>query len=78
MFPQYPGMQLLERTKVLLNRAIESGATLREIAQASGTVPEEWLKKFVQKDAKGHDKVPNPGVRYVQALHDFLKKGRLS
>lgn len=67
-------MQLLERTKVLLNRALKSGMTVKEIAKASGgAVPEEWLRKFRQKDKDGNDVVDNPRVKFVQALYDQLQ-----
>lgn len=40
-----------------------------EIAEASdGTVERDWLYRF----ARG--KIPNPGVKPVQALYDCLKK----
>jgi hypothetical protein len=64
-------MQLLERTQELLNRATEQ-MSLREIAEGSdGAVPYDWLKRFAIGD------IPNPGVKYLQALHDCLKRKRL-
>ncbi len=46
--------------------------SLREIAdQSNGAVPHEWLKKFVA------GKIDNPGVNYLQALHDCLKRKKL-
>jgi hypothetical protein len=66
-------MQLLERTQELLNRQISAGQSLREISDDSaGRVPYDWLKRFY----KG--KIPNPGVKYLQSLHDFLKRKKLS
>lgn len=48
--------------------------TAKEIAEESnGAVSAEWLKKFLQKDKKGRDRIPNPGVKYVQALYDQLQ-----
>jgi len=66
-------MQLLERTKELLNRSTDAGASLREISDMSaGQVPYDWLKRFAIGD------IPNPGVKYLQALHDALKNRKKS
>lgn len=61
-------MALLESTKELLARARKT-MNVAEIAEASdGTVERDWLYRF----ARG--KIPNPGVKPVQALYDCLKK----
>lgn len=61
-------MQLLERTQELLKRSTETGASLREISLGSDNqVPYDWLKRFAAGD------IENPGVKYLQALHDCLK-----
>jgi transcriptional regulator with XRE-family HTH domain len=53
---------LLERTRRLLQASKERRP---EIARAAG-VTYEWLKKFESQST------PNPGVNYVQQLHDYL------
>lgn len=61
-------MQLLERTRNLLNRFDRKEKVLRDIADASGgKVPYEWLRKFARGD------IPDPSVNKVQDLHDHLK-----
>lgn len=68
-FPDTLGkMQLLERTRQLLNQTKDAGLKLRQIADDSnGAVPYDWLKRFAIGD------IENPGVKYLQALHDHLK-----
>lgn len=69
LFPQDTPMQLLERTQLLLSQRMDSGMTLRAIADASrGKVKYDWLKRFACGD------IPNPGVTNVQTLHDCLIK----
>jgi len=58
------GTQLLDRTYELL-RERRQDLTLREISDGAG-VKYDWLNKFAQQQ------IPNPGVIFVQALHDFL------
>ena len=53
---------LLEATKM---RLAAQKLPLREVAAGSG-VGYEWLAKFSQ------GRIGDPGVRKVQALHDFL------
>lgn len=53
---------LLDRTRNLLGKTPEK---LTHIAKNSG-LGYEWLKKFKM------DAIPNPGVRNVQQLHDYL------
>jgi hypothetical protein len=66
-------MSLLNVTKTLLEKRIEAGTSLRQIARESdGTVEYEWLAKFSQ------GKVDDPGVNRVQALHDCLAKKQKS
>jgi hypothetical protein len=57
---------LLESTIKLLKRATDKGISLREIAPEGGPVEYEWLKKFYQ------EKIDDPSVRRIQALHDRL------
>lgn len=64
-------MQLLERTTDLLRKALDAGASLRELAPEGGDVEYEWLKKF------NAGKIDDPSVNRIQALHDSLLK-RLS
>jgi hypothetical protein len=60
-------MSLLENTQTLLDRAVASGKSLRQIADDSKKrVEYEWLKKF----AAG--KIDNPGVRPIEGLHNTL------
>jgi hypothetical protein len=59
---------LLQRTRRLLEASNERRP---EIAKAAG-VKYEWLKKFEGKDPEGEWLVPNPGVNFVQKLHDYL------
>jgi hypothetical protein len=62
-------MTLIDATERLLARARKKGHTLPAIAGGSrGAVQEEWLKKFA------YGKIPDPGVRKVQRLHDRLAK----
>lgn len=69
-FPDDAAMSLLERTKELLKKRRET-RSLRQIADESGgTVDEYWLTKFAA------DKVPDPSVNRVQALHDSLVSPR--
>ena len=53
---------LLDRTKKLLGGC---ELPLPKIAARAG-VGYEWLKKFAA------DEIPDPGVRRIQTLHDFL------
>jgi len=53
---------LLDRTKTLLR---ECELSLPEIATRS-KLGYEWLKKFAADD------IPDPGVKRIQQLHDFL------
>lgn len=55
---------LLERTRVLLEAAPRS-LHAKEIASAAG-VSQAWLSRFKT------GKIPNPGVRQVQAIYDYL------
>lgn len=64
-----PAMNLIDRTERLLIRARAKGHTLTGIAEGSrGHVQIEWLKKFA------HGKIPDPGVRRIQRLHDRLER----
>lgn len=54
---------LLDRTYELLDS--RGRLSLREICEQSG-IDESWLAKFHRKT------IPNPGVKLVQRLHDFL------
>lgn len=68
-FPQDTGMQLLERTRLLLSQRLDSGMTLKAIARASeGEVQYDWLKRFASGD------IENPGINSIQSLHDCLAK----
>lgn len=59
-------MNLLPATRRLLKTA-RRGRSLQFIATRSGDkVQYEWLKKFASGE------IPDPGVRRVQALHDYL------
>lgn len=61
-------MTLLESTQILLQKQINSGLSLRAIADKSGgRVPYEWLKKFAQ------GKIENPGVTTIEDLHKTLR-----
>lgn len=63
------GMQLLDTTNELLDRAIKQGFSLAEIARLSGgTVDWEWLKKFSKRDPQTRDAT----ARRVQSLYDTL------
>lgn len=53
---------LLERTLALLEA---SPLMAKDIASATG-LSEAWLSRL------GNGKIPNPGVKSVQALHDYL------
>lgn len=57
-------MSLLQRTYELLER---SDLTREEIAKGAG-VGIDWLKKFAGQ------RIPEPGVKKVQAVHDFLAR----
>lgn len=64
-------MSLLDSTRKLLTEHQSRGGSLREIAGSSGgAVEREWLYRF----ARGE--IENPGVKHVQALHDYLAKPR--
>jgi len=66
--PHNPRMSLLESTQILLEKRINSGHSLRAIAESSaGRVNYEWLKKFAQ------GKIENPGVTTVEDLHRTLR-----
>ena len=71
-------MQLLERTRKLLDQACASGKKLREIAASLGGTEEEidrryeWLRKFRA------EKIDNPGVNTIQELHDRLQNRKKS
>ena len=57
---------LLDKTRELLKQRRENQRlTLPMIAKGAG-VSEPWLKAFLS------DSIDDPGVRKVQALHDFL------
>lgn len=71
VFPIIADMALLENTVQLLDQAIAAGKSLREIAPEGGPVEYEWLKKF------SAEKIPDPSVNRVQALHDRLREMRL-
>lgn len=58
---------LLDKTRELVRN--REGLTLRQIAEGAD-VDFEWLSKF----ARGE--INDPGVRKVQAVHDFLSEPR--
>jgi hypothetical protein len=53
---------LLENTLALLKKC---DLPLKRISDMSG-VEYEWLKRLARLE------IPNPGVKHVQTLHDFL------
>ena len=55
---------LLDRTRALLKRKPDD-LTYSAIAKATG-VSVAWISRFAD------DKIPNPGVRQVQAIFDYL------
>ncbi len=55
---------LLARTQQLVANAPRH-VTQRMMAQAAG-VSDAWISRFIE------DKIPDPGVRRVQKLHDYL------
>jgi hypothetical protein len=55
-------MPILEKTIELLDNC---DLSLPELADMSG-VHYEWLKRFKRGE------IPNPGVKHIQRLHDFL------
>lgn len=55
-------MNLLERTYALLDKT----ALTREEISKGADVGIDWLKKFAGRH------IPEPGVKKVQAVHDFL------
>lgn len=59
---------LLDRTLSLLEA---SELSRRDIAR-NAEVGYEWLKKLGKTDEEGNPLIPNPGVLYIQKLHDFL------
>lgn len=62
-----PLMSLLETTRTLLQKLVDSDMSLRQIARESeGAVEYDWLKRFYSGDIK------DPSVNRVQALHDCL------
>lgn len=65
MLPYYAPMEdqpILDKTHALLKKC---DLELPEIANMSG-VGYEWLKRFKRGE------IPNPGVKHIQDLHDFL------
>lgn len=66
-FPDDATMSLLEQTQSLLKQSLESGVSLRQIAEdCGGPVNHEWLKKF----AAG--KIEDPGVSRIESLFKHL------
>lgn len=63
MPPEQP-TSLLKRTRALL-AAKPDTLTFSAIAKATG-VSVSWISRFAD------DKIPNPGVRQVQAIFDYL------
>lgn len=65
-------MQLLERTRKLISQSLDSGMSLRALAESLGGSEKqisrrfEWLRKFRA------GKIDNPGVNTIQELHDSL------
>jgi hypothetical protein len=61
-------MSLLGSTKELLQRHLDAGKSLRQIARECGEdVEYDWLKRFRTGE------INDPSVNRVQVLHDCLK-----
>lgn len=55
---------LLQKTLRMLNRC---DMTHQELADATG-LGRHWIASFRQ------GRIPNPGIKYVQILHDYFEK----